>query len=199
MFDVFRGAAVRKTQRKSRMLSKEDIVKIIEEHHSNLYLYCVARLKNKYDADDVISEVLLLLWTKKDKLTQNNIKAWLFRSANNCIKKSFRDKQKYNDNIYSGDVEEINLPHIRDNEYVTEHIERIDEKIIEYIKHQSSADEQTLFQYRYIDNMTLNEISIKMDIPYSTIIYRNQKLAEKIRTIFKSIDSETLPPVFLNS
>lgn len=170
------------------MLSNEDVVKIIEEHLDGLYLYCVSRLKIKYDADGIISEVLLLLWTKKDKLIQNNIKSWLFKSANNCIKKHFRDKQKYSDNIYINDIDETNLPTTYDNEYVTGYITRIDEKIIEYIKHQLPADEQKLFEYRYADNMTLNVISIKMGIPYSTIVYRNKKLTEKIRTIFKNID-----------
>ena len=167
-----------------KMISRKEIEEIIEQYQEYLFAYCVSRLKNKYDADDVISEVFYALWTKKDRLETKNIKLWLFRCADISIKDFFRAKQKYEArNTYIDDIDEYDLPNIQDNEYITDYIERIDEKIWEQIKSQLPTDQLLLFQYRYIDNLTLYEISEKMNSPYPTIVHRCQKLKENIQTI----------------
>lgn len=168
----------------TKMLKNKDLEVIIEKYQELLFLYCISRVKNKYDADDIIGKVLLFLCSKKEELTNDNMEAWLFKCVDIYIKRFFRAKQKYDGrNRYINDIDEYNLPYISDNEYVTDHIERIDEKILEYIKNQLPADQRKLFQYKYIENISLTEISNKMNIPYPTIVHRNKKLKEKIREI----------------
>lgn len=170
------------------MLKKEDIIQIIEEYQERLFLYCVSKVKNKYDADDIMGEVLLFLWQKKESLIRDNIQAWLYRCIDIHIKRFFSKKQKFeNANQYIDEIDEYNLPNITDNEYVMDHIERIDEKTLEYIKHKLPAEQQKLFQYRYINNMLLSEISKEIAVPISTVGNRCQKLNANIQKIIDEI------------
>lgn len=97
-----------------------DIVdKIIEEYYQSIYNYCYANLNfNHANAEDCTQEVFLILMKKKKKLNlADNIKIWLYRTADNVIK-VYRRKNKMNEKIL--DIDEVDIAVSNDFEIVDE-------------------------------------------------------------------------------
>lgn len=65
---------------------------IIEKYYASIYRYCLIRLNhNEFAADDCTQEVFLILLKKQNKLRlSNNIRAWLYETANRVIKAYLR-------------------------------------------------------------------------------------------------------------
>lgn len=58
-----------------------------EKHSDMVYRLAVARVKNKYDADDILQEVFLRFINYKDKVeNEEHLKALLIRITINCSK-----------------------------------------------------------------------------------------------------------------
>ncbi|RPD42126.1 RNA polymerase sigma factor [Chitinophaga barathri] len=63
------------------------------------YIFAFRRLKNRDDAKDVVQNVFVTLWHKKDKLTVNvNAEAYLFTMVRNetlrCISRAIKDRRR---------------------------------------------------------------------------------------------------------
>lgn len=69
---------------------------IIEKYYASIYRYCFVRLDyNEYAADDCTQEVFLILLKKQHKLNlSDNIRAWLYETANRVIKAYLRKANK---------------------------------------------------------------------------------------------------------
>jgi len=64
---------------------------IVHRNRDELINFCILRMK--YDesaAEDVVQEVFLTLYSKKSLDLHGNIRAWLFRTAENKIKEYYR-------------------------------------------------------------------------------------------------------------
>lgn len=66
---------------------KTDINEIFEEHSDMVYRLAFARVKNCYDADDILQEVFLRFLKVKEKtISKEHTKALLIRITINCSK-----------------------------------------------------------------------------------------------------------------
>lgn len=62
--------------------------KIVSDYHESLIRYCMARMHRGYtEAEDVVQEVFLALYFKEDINVNDNIKIWLYKTANYKIQK----------------------------------------------------------------------------------------------------------------
>lgn len=60
---------------------------ITRRYYQAIYNYCQVRLKDEYAAEDCTQDVFLLLYRKMNKIKlSENIRAWLYRTADNVIK-----------------------------------------------------------------------------------------------------------------
>ncbi|MCM1315950.1 MAG: sigma-70 family RNA polymerase sigma factor [Alistipes senegalensis] len=84
------------------------LTKIIEEYYQSIYNYCYVKLNfNHNNAQDCAQEVFLILLEKQKKLNlSDNIKIWLYKTADNVIK-AYRRKNKINDKTLNIDEIEI--------------------------------------------------------------------------------------------
>lgn len=65
-----------------------------ERYYNAIYRYCCVRLDNEHAAKDCTQKVFLILYGKMDKLKlSKNVRAWLYRIADNVMK-SYRRKNK---------------------------------------------------------------------------------------------------------
>ena len=68
---------------------------ITRRYYQAIYNYCQVRLKDEYAAEDCTQDVFLLLYRKMNKLKlSENIRAWLYRTADNVIKNHRRKIKK---------------------------------------------------------------------------------------------------------
>lgn len=71
---------VEKEQRTSNFLEEA-----LEEYADMVYRLAYARVRNKYDADDILQDVFLRLFDNQKKIKdQEHLKAWLIRVTINC-------------------------------------------------------------------------------------------------------------------
>ncbi|MCM1298694.1 MAG: sigma-70 family RNA polymerase sigma factor [Firmicutes bacterium] len=69
------------------MKYENPIEEIIEKYYSSIYRYCLVRLRNESDAYDCTQEVFFMLCKKSSELNlDENIRAWLYRTADNAMK-----------------------------------------------------------------------------------------------------------------
>lgn len=90
-------------------MEENSIVKsIIEKYYQSIYNYCYSKLNFKHtSAEDCTQEVFLTLIKKQKKLNlSDNIKLWLYRTADNVIK-AYRRKNKLNDEVLN--IEEVRI------------------------------------------------------------------------------------------
>ncbi|MDR2413826.1 MAG: RNA polymerase sigma-70 factor [Odoribacteraceae bacterium] len=77
--------------------------RLFERDVEQLYLYAMGFVKNREDAEDIVQEVFITLWEKREKLSSVEIpRAYLFRSVRNaCIDRLLhaRVKQKYREEV----------------------------------------------------------------------------------------------------
>lgn len=173
------------------MVDIEKYNKIVRKYTQPLYKYCYKRLhKDKQLAEDTVIDIMDVLRQKWDKLDiGENIRAWLYRVADNCIKHSLR---KYDD-FYSNNT---SLEEKLENHPV-EGIQCYDEYFSdenseeEYIKRIIAAlpDEyKEIFRLRYIEKKTIKETAELVKMPYTSVHLRLTKIEplvrEEIRKIF---------------
>ncbi|MBR1591737.1 MAG: sigma-70 family RNA polymerase sigma factor [Ruminococcus sp.] len=100
-------------------------------YYRSIYNYCLVRLNDSYAAQDCTQETFFIFYKKINKLDEENIRGWLYRTADNVIKNYNKksvtpisdeeaDKISVND-IYSEDMpfEEILKPN--ELKMLTEH------------------------------------------------------------------------------
>lgn len=78
-------------------MHENDFESTVRLYYQSIYNYCLSRLEDIHSAQDCTQEVFLVLYRKKDTLEIDNIRAWLYRTADNIIKNykkiSFRKKE----------------------------------------------------------------------------------------------------------
>jgi RNA polymerase sigma-70 factor (ECF subfamily) len=76
-------------------MKNEDIVKLIIPFKDRLYRYSLSILKNTFDAEDVIQELMIRIWKKKDSFIEiENKEAWCMTVTRNLSIDKIRKNKK---------------------------------------------------------------------------------------------------------
>lgn len=67
-------------------LFEKDFESTVSLYYKSIYNYCLSRLEDVHSAQDCTQEVFLVLYKKKGSIENANIRAWLYRTADNLIK-----------------------------------------------------------------------------------------------------------------
>ena len=83
------------------------LIKVIEEYYHSIYNYCYAKLNFNHNyAEDCTQEVFLILLKKQKKLNlSDNIKIWLYKTADNVVKAYIRKNKIYDKTVNIEDIE----------------------------------------------------------------------------------------------
>jgi len=147
------------------------LIKIIEEYYQIIYNYCYAKLNfNHTNAEDCTQEVFLILFKKQKKLSlSDNIKIWLYKTADNVIK-SYKRKNKINDKILS--IEEIEIAVENDFEITDKN------KIFDDI----SEEEYTLLKTYYnAEYGNKKEVAKQFSLTVQNLYKRIHKIKSKLK------------------
>lgn len=152
-------------------MNNDILTKIIEEYYQNIYNYCYAKLNfNHTNAEDCTQEVFLILFKKQKKLNlSDNIKVWLYKTADNVIK-SYRRKNKIDDKTLN--IEEIEIAVENDFEVTNK------SKIFDNI----SEEEYTLLK-TYYNNEYGNkaEVAKQFNLTVQNLYKRIHKIKSKLK------------------
>ncbi len=137
---------------------------IAEQYYNAIFRYCCVKLSDEHAAKDCTQEVFLILFKKIDKLKlSENIRAWLYRTADNVMK-NYRKKNK--ETVSYDDVTEVS-----EDVYS---VETPFENII-------SKEEYELLKAYYIDEDDIEIISQRLGISKATAAQRIHRIKAKIK------------------
>ena len=165
------------------LFDEKQFNEIVEKYQAELYKYIFkATFNNYYLSDDILNDVFFTLYDKWESLKNfDNIRAWLFRTSDNIIKRSRRETSK-NEKRYSEYDEYLKSD---DTKVYNEFNKDKYEYYILEINKELDAEQIIIFQYHFIDKIKIVEISKILNIPHSTVrhkIMKIEKIAQKIIT-----------------
>jgi len=179
MFMLFGMLIVTENHKKGN--SKSELESISELHYMAIYKYCYTRLRSNEHCYDVTNDVFVILCEKWDKLSKENIKAWLYRTANNEIKKFFRKHKKrlseieYIENL--DDFKANSLTYEQDFENISDEV--IDEHRDEILDGLSGGEKE-LYDMVFTKKLSYDEVCDRLSITKDVLKSRVYRLRQKI-------------------
>ncbi len=155
-------------------------------------------IANKTESEEIVQEVFLSIWNKRDKLKlDNEIRPYLFKSIQNlCF--NFLEHKKVVDNYYSvievvykNQAEEFNA---YESVLYTELQTKVDLAI------ESLPDQcRKIFQMSRADGLKYNEIAEKLGISVKTVETQMSRALSKLKVELKDYIIVLIISIFLNS
>lgn len=168
---------------KNKAYADDMLKQAYKNYYSDVYRFCLSILTNDRESiDDCVQETFIVLYKKYLEGEEvEYVKAFLFKTVQNFVKKRLRENTKTNQHVSLEDVTEL----VSQNE-------DMDEKLSfdEYSRQISDALSQRdaeLFKLRYIDDYSLEEIAQILNLSISVVGTRLHRLRKRLIIILKEI------------
>ncbi len=159
---------------------------LFNKYSPRLYNFSVKYLKSEEEAEEVVQEVFLYIWDKREGLKpDNSFNAYIFTIAYNIIKKYFIKKSR--DNAYKDDLIytllqlENNLDQTIDYKFLLEKVE--------LIIHSLPQRRKEIFMKRKYDGLSVKQIADELGISPNTV---ENQLASAQKQILNELQKEKL-------
>jgi len=162
--------------------SRTELENVSEQYYMLIYKYCYKKLdSNESYSSDVTNDVFVLLCEKWDNLHKDNVKAWLYRTADNMLNDFFRkNKKRRKELTYIDDLDDFtvnNLTYEQDFDNVSDDdIEIYKDEILNGL----SEGEKELFNLVFTERIPYNEIYEQLYISRENLKKRLYRLRQKI-------------------
>lgn len=159
---------------------------LFNKYSPHLYNFSVKYLKSAEEAEEVVQDVFLYIWDKKEGLKpDNSFNAYIFTIAYNIIKKYFikksRDSAFKDDLLYALLKQENNLDQIIDYKFLLEKVELIIDSLPNRRKE--------IFIKRKYDGLSVKQIADELFISPNTV---ENQLASAQKQIKDELKKEKL-------
>ncbi|MBN2663528.1 MAG: RNA polymerase sigma-70 factor, partial [Bacteroidales bacterium] len=120
-------------------------------------------LNNIDDSKEIVHDVFINLWEKRDSIdVQNSVKSYLYASVNNRCLNFIRDNKKFNNNIQLDNIDSVVSP----SDTLTEiEIQSIIEKTLNTL----SPKVKRVFELSRYENLKYKDIAEKLNISQKTV------------------------------
>lgn len=171
------------------MFDEKLFEKIFNEYADALYKYCYLKLSSKELSEEVVNDTFKVLYIKWDTVdTDADVRPYLYRIADNCIRSALRRENKYYDNNQPLQQAYEDGQLDRAVSY-DEYFYVSTEEYYEIIQNELPDEYKKLFVYRFVQKMTIENISETTGVPYSSVRLRLRKLKKLIRKEIKKINN----------
>lgn len=161
-----------------------------DKYRLKLFNYCLSRLNgSRESADDCVQETFIVFYNKLlDGNQFEDPKTFLYRTANNFVKRQrYKDAKQMRRQVSLESVENIC---ISDEEY-NERLELIDyDMFAKTLIDVLSVEEKEIYNLRYIQKISVEEISEMLGISRPAASMRLMRLRNKIKDMVYSINFE---------
>jgi RNA polymerase sigma-70 factor (ECF subfamily) len=166
----------------SKGLSVESVA---ERYYGDVYKFCCAKCRDPLAAQDITQDTFLVLTQNKDALTEDNILAWLLKTAGVKLREWFKTRK-----IESGFVSiyDLDIPvsyKLAPDGYSEDgaDLDALQQKILSIL----NENEKQLFIKLYIENKSVSLIREELDLTDGAFRVRKSRLGKKLRAVGKDI------------
>ena len=157
---------------------KTALEKIYKEYWSKLYIYAFNVLKEREICEDIVQEIFIDLWKKRNDIEITDLSSYLYKSVRYQIFNHFR-KSKYKKQLLMK-LDLINKHYNIDELYEKKELKAQIKNLISKLPKQR----RMIFQMSRFDGFSNKEISESLDISVQTV--KNQ-ISESLKFIRKSL------------
>ncbi len=155
---------------------EEKIIPYIEP----IYRFCYKRVRNRYDAEDLASEIVCHVLEGMGKYNIESLDAWVWRIAHNRYAR-FVDSKNKNLEMPTGDDSVFEISNDDDYCFIDEEaVERNFDVVFKYL-HTLSKQYRDIFVDYYIGELSVRELSKKYSLTETTVKWRLNVGREKIK------------------
>lgn len=158
---------------------------LVRKYQSQVFRYCYYKLnKDESLAEETFNDVLEELFKKWDTLERGeNIKAYLYRVADMCIKHNLRLQTRYYIRNESLEATYVSNGINRISEYDDYFLDDVmsEEERLKQIEDSLPDEYKKIFVYRFVEKKTINETASLTGIPYSSLRLRLKKIEKLVR------------------
>lgn len=167
---------------------KSDIFhQIVMPLKDKLYRLALSIVKDRAEAEDIVQDVLLKIWSKKDELENiENIEAYCYRSTKNLSFDRLESKALRSTESIDSDVEYLLLKD-SDNPHSSFVLKEQSEYIRKCID-ELSENQRLVFQLREIEGMSYKEISDTLDISEELVKVSLFRARRKIKELLEKLN-----------
>lgn len=153
------------------MKDKSVFINLLTTHYCKLHAFVMCLVPTKTDADDVMQETVLVMWSKFDKFQQgSNFLAW----AKTIARYKILDSRKKNKLTCLLDDETLSLIH-KDRERYNDNMDVKLDALRKCINKLPQA-EKSILKLKYHKNMKTQQVARKIGIPLHTVYRRISKM-----------------------
>ncbi len=163
---LFENISDSELARKISIGQKPAYQELFERYAQRIYKFSYTYLKNKGDAEELVQDVFLKIWEKREMLDHTkNIKSFIFKIAVNTIYDFIRRKNI--ENAFN-DFSKTNFKAETDNTWHTVIFEDMQQNLQSLIL-QLPEQQQKIFQLSKMEGLTNDEIAANLNLSKRTV------------------------------
>ena len=160
-------------------MTQREIENLFKTHYVRMYRLAVSILYDEDEGKDVVSEVFSRLIASDITLRNDTAEAYLLRGVHNQCRNVIERKQ-VRERFLRLLSEEVTEPSITNGEQL-----RMTE-LMKYVEEHLSALDKQIFQLRYLQEMTCQEVADALGVSRMTVHNHLRESIEKMSVYFKS-------------
>ena len=169
-------------------LSKDQLDEIVNENYDRIFKYIMAKCGRKEDAEDLTQDTFLLLIKRSNKLSDDNISAWLYSVADKILKSYFRKKTADLSFLSDEDINNIPANDKIESEMGDEEFEKLLNDVQRKIYDALSVEEKIIFIERYVKKQPVSVITNILDVSPDTVYVQSYNIKKKAKKIISTTD-----------
>jgi len=158
------------------MLSQdwEQFLRVYDQYADAIFRHCYFRVYNRDKALDLMQDAFMKTWEYLAQgKTVDNMRAFLYRVANNLIIDASRKKIPYSlDDLQEGGFEPVAETHA---------VDPMDKKLLATVLEKLDEDARQVLVWRYLDELSIGEIATILGVRENVVSVRLHRGLKKAR------------------
>lgn len=161
---------------------------IYRGHIQNLFLYGMTFTNDEELVKDCIQDVFVKIYNNRQHLAPtNNIRLYLLAALKNTLLNAFRKENAYRTMINSIEVNELDND-IAIEKLIEQEKKMEQEKLTAACKSLLTKRQLEIIYYKFVEELSLEEISVLLDINYHSVANIIHRAFKKIRIFYLQDD-----------
>lgn len=161
----------------TKIVDKDGFKIIFDQYYRVLCHFLKSYSNNQQLVEDIVQDVFVKLWYKRDELELKNIKSYLFTAVKNGYFDYKRREDRHKDYVKEQSFDDVNYI---DTEQAIQHDLLIKQQIFNSLRHLPAKTEQ-IFKLSKLNGLTYVEIAEEMEISVKTVEAHITKAFKLIR------------------